>query len=189
MQLFWRSLGRLSPARTLQQSISSYSRQFHPTTPRAAIEMTTVRTTERLAQLRELMKQNGVDVYSENVREVAWQYRGTNHAYYSCALRRQPSIRIHCTNRCTKRFICSRTQQTPSFHSNTNLAFISGFNGSAGTAVVTHDKAAIATDGRYFNQAGKQLDENWELLKQGLQDVPTWQEWYTRMNGLSRDTC
>jgi Xaa-Pro aminopeptidase len=56
-------------------------------------------------------------------------------------------------------------------------AFISGFSGSAGCAVVTLDKAALATDGRYFNQASKQLDDNWTLLKQGLQDVPTWQEW------------
>ncbi|KAF1957266.1 putative Xaa-Pro aminopeptidase P [Byssothecium circinans] len=56
-------------------------------------------------------------------------------------------------------------------------AFISGFTGSAGYAVVTHDKAALSTDGRYFNQASKQLDSNWELLKQGLQDVPTIQEW------------
>ncbi|KAI5928787.1 putative Xaa-pro aminopeptidase P [Camillea tinctor] len=56
-------------------------------------------------------------------------------------------------------------------------AFISGFTGSAGCAVVTHDKAALATDGRYFNQAAKQLDDNWVLLKQGIQDVPTWQEW------------
>ncbi|KAK5133152.1 hypothetical protein LTR08_008087 [Meristemomyces frigidus] len=55
--------------------------------------------------------------------------------------------------------------------------FISGFSGSAGTAVITQDKAALATDGRYFNQASKQLDGNWELLKQGLQDVPTWAEW------------
>ena len=55
--------------------------------------------------------------------------------------------------------------------------FISGFSGSAGCAVITHDKAALATDGRYFNQAAKQLDSNWILLKQGLQDVPTWQEW------------
>lgn len=55
---------------------------------------------------------------------------------------------------------------------------ISGFSGSAGTAVVTLEKAALATDGRYFNQASKQLDSNWELLKQGLEDVPTWQEWY-----------
>ena len=43
--------------------------------------------------------------------------------------------------------------------------------------MVTHEKAALATDGRYFNQATKQLDANWLLLKQGLQDVPTWQEW------------
>ncbi|RAL67765.1 hypothetical protein DID88_008495 [Monilinia fructigena] len=55
--------------------------------------------------------------------------------------------------------------------------FISGFSGSAGCAVVTLDKAALATDGRYFNQASRQLDDNWLLLKQGLQDVPTWQEW------------
>lgn len=56
-------------------------------------------------------------------------------------------------------------------------AHISGFSGSAGTAVVTADKAALATDGRYFNQASQQLDNNWELLKQGIDDVPTWQEW------------
>jgi hypothetical protein len=59
-------------------------------------------------------------------------------------------------------------------------AFICGFSGSAGTAVITHQKAALATDGRYFNQAEKQLDSNWELLKQGLTDVPTWQDWYGR---------
>lgn len=57
------------------------------------------------------------------------------------------------------------------------LEYISGFSGSAGTAVVTLEKAALATDGRYFNQASKQLDSNWHLLKQGLEDVPTWQEW------------
>ncbi|KAI7476665.1 putative Xaa-Pro aminopeptidase [Hortaea werneckii] len=62
-------------------------------------------------------------------------------------------------------------------HTDARREFISGFTGSAGTAVVSLDKAALATDGRYFNQASKQLDGNWELLKQGLQDVPTWQEW------------
>ncbi|KIX94283.1 uncharacterized protein Z520_09993 [Fonsecaea multimorphosa CBS 102226] len=58
-------------------------------------------------------------------------------------------------------------------------AYISGFTGSAGTAVITLDKAALSTDGRYFNQASKQLDDNWLLLKQGMEDVPTWQEWTT----------
>lgn len=55
--------------------------------------------------------------------------------------------------------------------------YISGFSGSAGCAIITHDKAALATDGRYFNQAAKQLDSNWELLKQGMENVPTWGEW------------
>jgi Xaa-Pro aminopeptidase len=43
--------------------------------------------------------------------------------------------------------------------------------------VITQDKAALFTDGRYFNQAEKQLDENWQLMKVGLMNVPTWQEW------------
>ncbi|KAL8764202.1 MAG: hypothetical protein Q9184_000171 [Pyrenodesmia sp. 2 TL-2023] len=81
--------------------------------------METVNTTERLRELRKLMKEHEVDVY---------------------------------------KYIC-------------------GFSGSAGTAVVTSEKAALATDGRYFNQASKQLDSNWLLLKQGLEDVPTWQDW------------
>lgn len=63
------------------------------------------------------------------------------------------------------------------YRSHTIAEFISGFSGSAGTAVISSDKAALATDGRYFNQASKQLDNNWTLLKQGLTDVPTWQEW------------
>ncbi|KAJ6164545.1 hypothetical protein N7470_003217 [Penicillium chermesinum] len=55
--------------------------------------------------------------------------------------------------------------------------FISGFSGSAGTAVISLNKAALSTDGRYFNQAAKQLDSNWTLLKRGIEGVPTWQEW------------
>ncbi|KAF8886121.1 peptidase M24, structural domain-containing protein [Infundibulicybe gibba] len=59
-------------------------------------------------------------------------------------------------------------------------AFISGFNGSAGCAVVTLKEAFMFTDGRYFLQAGKQLDQNWTLMKQGLPDVPTWQEFLSK---------
>ncbi|PYI20744.1 hypothetical protein BO86DRAFT_417918 [Aspergillus japonicus CBS 114.51] len=57
--------------------------------------------------------------------------------------------------------------------------FISGFSGSAGTAIISLSKAALSTDGRYFNQAAKQLDSNWALLKRGVEGVPTWQEWTT----------
>ena len=69
------------------------------------------------------------------------------------------------------------------------VEFISGFSGSAGTAIISLTKAALSTDGRYFNQAAKQLDSNWHLLKQGTEGVPTWQEWYRlriTSNGLGR---
>ncbi|CAO3597385.1 unnamed protein product [Absidia cylindrospora] len=58
--------------------------------------------------------------------------------------------------------------------------WISGFTGSAGFAVVSLDKAALFTDGRYFLQASKQLDSNWTLMKQGLPGVPTWQEYLVK---------
>lgn len=58
--------------------------------------------------------------------------------------------------------------------------FISGFNGSAGRAVVTLKDAFLFTDGRYFLQAEQQLDKNWTLMKQGLPDVPTWQEFLSK---------
>ncbi|KAL4817111.1 hypothetical protein BDW67DRAFT_175036 [Aspergillus spinulosporus] len=54
--------------------------------------------------------------------------------------------------------------------------FISGFSGSAGTAIISLNEAALSTDGRYFNQAAKQLDNNWTLLKRGVEGVPTSQE-------------
>ncbi|KAH9618011.1 hypothetical protein KSS87_016400 [Heliosperma pusillum] len=56
-------------------------------------------------------------------------------------------------------------------------AFISGFTGSAGTAVVTKDKAALWTDGRYFLQAEKQLSSSWILMRAGNTGVPTLAEW------------
>ncbi|KAF5746740.1 hypothetical protein HS088_TW06G00914 [Tripterygium wilfordii] len=56
-------------------------------------------------------------------------------------------------------------------------AYISGFTGSAGTAVVTKDRAALWTDGRYFFQAEKQLSSSWILMRAGNSGVPTASEW------------
>ncbi|XP_028770817.1 aminopeptidase P2 [Neltuma alba] len=56
-------------------------------------------------------------------------------------------------------------------------AYISGFTGSAGTAVVTKDRAALWTDGRYFLQAEKQLNSNWILMRAGNPGVPSTGEW------------
>ncbi|XP_074863802.1 xaa-Pro aminopeptidase 2 [Carettochelys insculpta] len=50
------------------------------------------------------------------------------------------------------------------------LAWISGFTGSAGTGVVTTGKAALWTDSRYWTQAERQMDCNWELKKTGWTD-------------------
>ncbi|KAF9358009.1 hypothetical protein BGX26_002649 [Mortierella sp. AD094] len=60
-------------------------------------------------------------------------------------------------------------------------AYISGFTGSAGLAVVSLDSAALFTDGRYFLQASQQLDSNWTLMKSGLPNVPTWQEYLVKV--------
>ena len=56
--------------------------------------------------------------------------------------------------------------------------FISGFTGSAGTAVVTLTKAALWTDNRYFLQAAAQIEgTDYTLMKIGLEDTPSIQEW------------
>ncbi|XP_063350715.1 xaa-Pro aminopeptidase 2 [Pelmatolapia mariae] len=55
------------------------------------------------------------------------------------------------------------------------LAFMTGFTGSAGTAVVTLNKAALWTDSRYWVQAERQMDCNWELEKDvSISSVAEW---------------
>jgi len=57
-------------------------------------------------------------------------------------------------------------------------AFLTGFKGSAGTAVVTSDAAYLWTDSRYWNEASLQLDAScWQLQKAGLPDTPTIPKW------------
>jgi Xaa-Pro aminopeptidase len=55
--------------------------------------------------------------------------------------------------------------------------FISGFDGSAGTAVVTTENAALWTDGRYFLQAEEQLGSEWTLMRAGMPGVPDIKDW------------
>ena len=56
--------------------------------------------------------------------------------------------------------------------------WISGFDGSAGTAVVTISDAALWTDSRYFIAAEKQLKGTpFRLMKDGLPDTPTIPKW------------
>ena len=56
--------------------------------------------------------------------------------------------------------------------------WISGFNGSAGTAVVTLTSAALWTDSRYFLAAEEQLrGTTFQLMKQKMPGTPTIAEW------------
>ena len=55
--------------------------------------------------------------------------------------------------------------------------YITGFTGSAGTALITRDWAGLWTDGRYFVQAAAQLkDSGVTLMKMGVPGVPTLEE-------------
>ncbi|KAD3640785.1 hypothetical protein E3N88_30008 [Mikania micrantha] len=46
-------------------------------------------------------------------------------------------------------------------------AFVSGFTGSAGLALITKKEALLWTDGRYFLQAEQQLSDQWKLMRMG----------------------
>ena len=57
-------------------------------------------------------------------------------------------------------------------------AFLSGFTGSAGTLLLTLEECFLWTDGRYFVQAAKELENSGIILmKSGEKDVPTIQEY------------
>lgn len=56
--------------------------------------------------------------------------------------------------------------------------FMTGFTGSAGTAVITKDDAALWTDGRYFVQAAAQLEGSTVVLqKMGQEGTPSIKEY------------
>lgn len=61
-------------------------------------------------------------------------------------------------------------------------AFITGFTGSAGTAVITKTEAGLWTDGRYFIQAAQQLDGSGvTLFKMGEPGVPALKDYIAKV--------
>ncbi len=57
-------------------------------------------------------------------------------------------------------------------------AWLTGFTGSAGTALVTKDEALLWTDGRYFLAAEEMLQgSGFTLMKMGVEGVPTLSEY------------
>lgn len=91
---------------------------------------------KHLEQLREKMRERGIDVYVVSTSD------------------------YHESEYVSEHFACRR--------------YITGFTGSAGTAVVTMEEAGLWTDGRYFVQAAKQLEGSGVTLrKMGVEGVPT----------------
>ncbi len=69
-----------------------------------------------------------------------------------------------------------QNEYLPEFYK--SRAWISGFTGSAGTAVVTKDHAGVWTDSRYFLQAEIQFaDSEFELHKLVVQGMPEYADW------------
>lgn len=50
-------------------------------------------------------------------------------------------------------------------------AYVTGFDGSSGVAIITQTEALLWTDARYFIQAEEQMDDNWMLMKDGKKAV------------------
>ena len=68
--------------------------------------------------------------------------------------------------------------------------FISGFNGSAGTAVVTLTSAALWTDSRYFIAAEEQLKgTEFQLMKLKMLGTPTIAEWIGKECGAGAEVA
>lgn len=60
-------------------------------------------------------------------------------------------------------------------------AFLTGFTGSAGDALVTLKTAGLWTDSRYYLQAERELrGSGFTLFKWGSADLPSWQDWAAR---------
>lgn len=90
-------------------------------------------------------------------------------------------------NEMKKRNISMYVVPTADFHESEYVGehfkarkYITGFTGSAGTAIITMTEAGLWTDARYFVQAGRQLEGTTvTLYKMGEEGVPTIKEYIT----------
>jgi Xaa-Pro aminopeptidase len=97
--------------------------------------------------------------YQEKLSEIRRQMKADNVSAYII-----PSADPHISEYLPNHYKC--------------IPFASGFTGSAGTLVITHDFAGLWTDFRYFEQAAEQLSNSgFELVKQKVQHAPEYIQW------------
>ncbi|TRM70242.1 peptidase M24, structural domain-containing protein [Schizophyllum amplum] len=63
--------------------------------------------------------------------------------------------------------------------------FISGFNGSAGQAIISRNNAYLITDSRYWIQAHSQVDSNWQVIEAGKPGQP--KDWIEFLSSRVKD--
>lgn len=103
--------------------------------------------------------------YQEKLNEIRKQMQADNVAAYII-----PSADPHISEYLPDHYRC--------------IPFASGFKGSAGTLVITHDFAGLWTDFRYFEQAADELkNSGFELVKQKVQHAPEYIQWLTEKLG------
>ena len=112
---------------------------------------------DRVASLRKEMAKHNVQAYivpSEDPHMVGQLLAAAMMPFRQCfaSLRASAIIGFRGTNTEDIRY-CSAVQSEYAPSTMERRHFISCFTGSAGTAVVTSDSAALWTDGRYFLQA------------------------------------
>jgi Xaa-Pro aminopeptidase len=117
--------------------------------------------------------------------------------------KRIEKLRAELTRRGLSGFIVPRADQHQSEYVPKNaerLAWLTGFTGSAGTAIVLQDKAAIVIDGRYTLQAQEQVDtsvitpvklaeqspEDWIAANLPQNGVLAYDPWLHTVDGLKR---
>ena len=89
------------------------------------------------------------------------------------------AIRGHMKTHDLDAFVCFHMDQHNSEYiaeCDERIAFISGFKGSNGVCVITHNDARMWTDGRYYIAAVQQLQNGWKMEKMEA-NVKQWAEW------------
>ncbi|KAJ7664954.1 hypothetical protein B0H14DRAFT_2658526 [Mycena olivaceomarginata] len=116
----------------------------------------------------------GCGAHGEARRGASWQWRRearTVHLLLVCrplSFRARTSVRSG-TNNALLAYLIRDSKDSSEYLAKCDerRAFISGFNGSAGCAVITAEQAFLFTDGRYFLQVEQQLDKDFRTSPLG----------------------
>nr|CAD7454495.1 unnamed protein product [Timema tahoe] len=132
-------------------------------------------STERLSQLREVMRDAGVTGYvilSADDHQYTQPRLNPDLPVFGSLVYCKSNVLDHVATEADQKLLLSVLFQSAFLPDHDKRRhFLSGFTGSAGDAVVTLTSAALWTDSRYYQEADEQLDCNWLLMKTGYSSV------------------